>query len=326
MHFFDCTAIGDIFIDLIVHVSGIHRQFSYGGTSYCDFAKVELGGSGNVAVGLSSLGGRVAFVGKAGYDFLGRLYIRNLQKKNVIAKIFFDKNSPTGLVTALVDDRKERSFLVFRGANDNLSTHDIEKATDLIKRSKYVYFSGYSLVNEPQQSAILQGVETSRTYNKKIVFDPGSHNLIRSKQQIFTRILNLCDVFSPNLEEAMAITDTTDMDAAVNKLRGKVPLTALKCGENGCILIAEKHIVKVPSVKVECVDPTGAGDAFTAALIYGLARGLPLESTGQLANWFAAQVVRGIGARSFPTKSRIDHFLRRLNAKSISKKNLVKFL
>ena len=66
----------------------------------------------------------------------------------------------------------------------------------------------------------------------------------------------------------------------VNKLRGKVPLVALKCGENGCILISEKKTVKVPSVRVKCVDPTGAGDAFTAALIYDLARELPIEDTG----------------------------------------------
>jgi sugar/nucleoside kinase (ribokinase family) len=307
---FDCTVIGDIFIDLIVHVSGNRTKFFYGGTSYCDFAKAELGGSGNVAVGLSLLGGKASFIGKAGQDFFGRLYIRNLKKNKVIPQVFFDKCSPTGLVLVFVDNRKERSFLVFRGANDKLSTRDIEKSADLIKKSKYVYISGYSLINEPQQSAILQGIETSRKYNAKIVFDPGAHNLIRSKPQLFAKILDLCDVFSPNLDEASATTNATNIGDIVNKLKGKVPLTTLKCGENGCILISENNTVKVPGVKVRCMDPTGAGDAFTAALIYGLTHELPLEATGQLANWFAAQVVKHPGPRSFPTKSRIDYFLR----------------
>lgn len=312
MHTLDCTVIGDVCIDLIIHVSGNLTKFSYGGTSYSSFAKAELGGSGNVAVGLSLLGGKVSFIGKAGKDFFGRLYIRNLKKNKVIPEVFFDKCSPTGLVLVFVDNRKERSFLVFRGANDKLLTQEIEKAADLIERSKYVYFSGYSLVNEPQLSAILQCIEKSRKYDTKIVFDPGAHNLIRSKPKLFEKILNCCDVFCPNLDEALAITNATNMDDAVNNLRDKVSLTALKCGENGCILISEKNIVKVPGFKVRCLDPTGAGDAFVAALIYSLTRGLPLNATGQLANWFAAKVVSKIGSRSFPSKSEINHFLQKL--------------
>lgn len=318
MNFFDCTVIGDVFIDLMIYVSGDQPKFFYGGTSYCDLAKIELGGSGNVAVGLSSLGGRVAFVGKAGYDLFGRVYIRNLKKKKVLSKIFLDKDYSTGIVIIFVDNQKERSFLVFRGANDKLSTVDVSKAIDLIKRSKYVYFSGYSLVNDPQQSAILKGIEIAREYHSKVVFDPGAHNLIKSKPQLFANILDLCDIFSPNLDEAFAITNTTNIKDVINKLKDKVPLTALKCGEKGCILISKNNVVKVPSVKVRCIDPTGAGDTFTASLIYGLARELPLKYIGQLANWYAAQVVTREGSRSLPKKSRINKFLETLTPRAKS--------
>jgi len=312
MQIFDCIIIGDIFVDLIIQVNGDHKGFLYGGTSYCDFAKVELGGSGNIAVGLSSLGGRVAFVGKAGMDLFGKLYARDLNKKKVASKIFFDKDAPTGLVIALVDNKKERSLLVFRGANNKLSIDEIRKATDVIRRSKYIYFSGYSLVYPPQQNAILQAVELARKFKAKIVFDPGSYNLIKSNQKLFAKLLDSCDIFSPNIDEAVAITHTTNIEDIIRKLRDKVPLTALKCGHNGCILISGKETVKVSGLNVKCLDPTGAGDAFTAALIYGLARGLPLESTSQLANWFAAEVVTHFGSRSFPSKSTIDSFLKRL--------------
>jgi len=108
----------------------------------------------------------------------------------------------------------------------------------------------------------------------------------------------------------------------INKLRDKVPLTALKCSENGCILINEKNILRIPSFKAKCLDPTGAGDAFTAALIYGLAHKLPLKVTGQLANWFAAKVVTHIGARSYPTKAEIDHFLERPSARKEKARNV----
>ena len=312
---FDCTIIGDVFLDIIVRVNGDHRRFFRGGTSYCDFAKAVFGGSGNIAVGLSSLTGKVGFVGKAGNDFFGKLYMRNLKKKEVVPKIFFDKDFPTGLITVFVENGKERSFLISRGANDKLSIDEIEKVKNLIKRSKYVYFSGYSLVNDPQRSAILRAVELARNFNVKIVFDPGAYNLVKSKQKLFAKLLDLCDIFSPNLDEAEAITNTTNMEDVISKLRNKVPLTALKCGKNGSVLISEKNIEKVPSFKVKCIDPTGAGDAFTAALIYGLTHRLSLESIGWLANWFAAKVVTQIGSRSFPSKFEVDIFIQKLRAR-----------
>ena len=68
----------------------------------------------------------------------------------------------------------------------------------------------------------------------------------------------------------------------------------------------------MPSHGVKCVDPTGAGDAFTAGAIYGLSHRLPLKSIGQFANWFAAEVVSNIGPRSFPEKAKIDRFYQKV--------------
>lgn len=310
MEFFDCTIVGDVFLDVILQVKHDHMQFFRGGTSYVDFAKTALGGSGNVAVGLSSLGGKAAFVGKAGNDFFGKLYLQDLKKKRVFPKIFFDRDSPTGLLIALVEERKRRSFLVFRGANDELSTREIERESDLFQRSKYLYFSGYSLVNDPQRSAVLRAVELARKFKAKIVFDPGAYNIIKSARKFFLELLDLCDVFSPNLEEAQVITNTTSIDDILSELRDRVPLTALKCGANGCIIISGKNTMNIPSFQVEVVDPTGAGDAFTAAFIYGLVHMRSLEFIGKLANWVASEVVTHMGSRCFPSRSRIDLFLR----------------
>jgi len=317
MESFDCAVIGDVFLDLIVQVNGDCERFFHGGTSYCNFAKAVLGGSGNVAAGLSAIGGAAAFVGKAGGDLLGKLYIQDLEERRVGTKIFIDKNSLTGLIIVFVENGKERSFLVFRGANDRMLPDEIEKAASLIETSNYVYFSGYSLVNDPQRKAIFKAVNMAKEFEKKIIFDPGAFNLVKSEKKLFTMLSGQCDVFSPNLEEARAITNITNIDDLINTLSEEIPLTALKCDEKGCILISKEKVVRVPGYSVRCIDPTGAGDAFTAGLIYGLSRGLPLESIGQLANWFASEVITGIGPRSFPRKTKIKGFLERLCARKI---------
>jgi sugar/nucleoside kinase (ribokinase family) len=269
-----------------------------------------LGGSGNVAAGLATLGGKTAFIGKAGDDYFGKLYIQDLKKNGVVNKIFLDNGSPTGLNLVIVENKNQRSFIVFRGANDILSSEEIEKTTSLIKNANYFYFSGYSLVNNPQRSAILRAIDIAKKFKRKIVFDPGAHNLVKSDKSLFTKLLNECDVFSPNLQEARAITNAVNVNDIVRKLQKIVPLTILKCDKNGCILINKELILRVPSFTIKCLDPTGAGDAFTAAMIYGLSQKLPPKSICLLANWFAAQVVSDIGPRSFPMKNKLNLFLK----------------
>jgi sugar/nucleoside kinase (ribokinase family) len=313
MAFFDCTVIGDITLDVAVRIAGDHERFFKGGTSYCNNAQIVLGGSANVAIGISALGGKTAFIGKAGNDFSGRFYEERLKDKAVFSQVFFDEHCPTGLIVVFVENARKRSFLVYRGANDKLSKDEVDKASELIRKSNYLYFSGYSLLNDPQRSAILHAVDLAKKFKKKIVFDPGAFNLIKSERKLFTKLLQFSDIFSPNLEEARALTNIACIDDMIDKLRESIPLTALKCDQNGCILISKEKVLRVPRMKVKSVDPTGAGDAFTAGLIFGLSRELPLESTGQLANWLASQVITRVGAGSFPAKSKIEHFLRRLS-------------
>ena len=319
MNLFDCVVIGDVFIDIIVQVNGNDWHLRREGTSYCSFAETALGGGGNVAVGLALIGGSSAFIGKAGHDLFAKLYVQDLKRNDVATKLFLDKQLPTGLVVVFVEDGLQRSFLVFRGANDRLLSEEIERANNIINRSHYVYFSGFSLVNNPQRNTILAAIEKAKKIKKKIVFDPGAFNLVKSEMKLFDNLLDVCDVFSPNLEEARAITNTTNIDDVINKLRAKVPLTLLKCGRSGSILISKNEVIKVPGIDVKCVDPTGAGDAFTAGALYGLSHKLPLKSTAQLANWFSGQVVSKNGPRSFPEKSRIEYFLKGLRGSNTNK-------
>jgi sugar/nucleoside kinase (ribokinase family) len=168
------------------------------------------------------------------------------------------------------------------------------------------------LVPGPQKKAILHAVNLAKRYNLKMVFDPCAHNLVKSDFKLFKRLLDVCDVFCPNLEEAKAITRTNQLEITIERLQSEERLTAIKFGKDGCILINKKEIIKVPGFKAKCVDSTGAGDAFASALIFGLANNFPLKNVGQLANWFASQVTTQIGARNFPSKTEIRSFLKEL--------------
>lgn len=315
MKFLDCTVVGDVFFDVIAQKKSWRSSFPRGGTSYLDYAKLALGGSGNIAVGMSLLGLKTAFIGKAGRDMLGEIYKEDLKSNDVTTRIFFEQSLPTGIVIALTEYQGERSFQVFRGANDKLTPMEVESSRQLIENSKYLYVCGYSLISPSQQNAILKAVDIAQHHKVKVVFDPGAYNLIQSKPQLFQHLLASCDLFCPNLKEAIAITNAETLDAAIERLRESTPLTAIKLGEKGSILICGEETIKAPAFKVKPVDTTGAGDAFTAAIIYGLTKKLPLKLTAHLANWYAAQLITSYGARSYPPKDKIHSFLKNLKGK-----------
>ena len=312
---FDCLVIGDVMFDIFLGHCGDTVTFLKGGTSYLDFAEIGLGGAGNVAEGLSHLGARSCFIGKAGNDTWGKLYRKDLRAKGVTTKMFFEENDSTGLTLVSLGEKGERSFFVFRGANDKLSSEEVDMSINLLKNSTYLYFSGYSLVANPQKNAILHAVDLAKKHGIKVIFDPGAYNLIESDFDQFNDLLNACDIFCSNLDEAKAITKSDSLRAAVLKLQKREKLATLKCGAGGCFMISPESCLRIPGLKVHSRDTTGAGDAFAAALGFGLINHMPLRSIGQFANWFAAQKIARIGARNFPSKIEIENFLRKPNIK-----------
>ena len=67
-------------------------------------------------------------------------------------------------------------------------------------------------------------------------------------------------------------------------------------GSKGCLAVSCDEEIELPGVPVTVVDTVGAGDAFTAAIIYGHLHKWPLASTIELANRFGSLVAGRSGA------------------------------
>ena len=72
---------------------------------------------------------------------------------------------------------------------------------------------------------------------------------------------------------------------------------AVSLGAGGCRVCTRDEIWDVPGFPVEALDPTGAGDAFTAGIAWGLARRWPWPRTALLANALGALATTAIGAQ-----------------------------
>ncbi len=103
--------------------------------------------------------------------------------------------------------------------------------------------------------------------------------------------------FMPNSLEAMAYTRTEDPRAALVSLADLVPVVVVTCGGQGSIGLDSitNEEEWVPSLPVNAVDPTGAGDVFDAAFILGTLREWPLRNRMAFANLCAALSVQQVG-------------------------------
>ena len=81
-------------------------------------------------------------------------------------------------------------------------------------------------------------------------------------------------------------------------------------GGDGVLLVDESGLSHIPATRVEAVDTTGAGDAFTGALAVGLAEGLTLEEAARRAVVVAALSVTRTGTQpSFPTLKEVNQWI-----------------
>ena len=100
------------------------------------------------------------------------------------------------------------------------------------------------------------------------------------------------------------------------KIRANI--IALKLGEKGCLLFDGEELIREYGIAVDVVDPSGAGDAFNAGVIYGVMRGLDLKKTARLANIVGALSTTRLGAgQNLPTKEEIIEFLKKSSEKEL---------
>jgi sugar/nucleoside kinase (ribokinase family) len=110
-------------------------------------------------------------------------------------------------------------------------------------------------------------------------------------------VLADCHAFVPNAAEAMQYTRASSPAEALRRLSGLVPVVVVTQGSGGAIAIdaTTGESVDVPGVRLEALDPTGAGDVFTAGFVLGTLRGWALDQRLAFANLIAALSVQHFG-------------------------------
>ena len=272
-----------------------------------DFIMTPGGKGANQAVAAAKLGAEVYLVAKLGQDVFAQQSLSNFEKEGVHTEyIVQTADAPSGVALITVDRAGDNVIVVAPGANQKLSPQDVQEARGAI-------VSSGALV--AQLEVPLETVE----FAARLAHDSGVPFVLNPApaQKLDTELLAMVDVLTPNETEAeiltgLKVTDENSARAAARELLDRgVKAVILTMGSKGYLLSDGQRTEFVPAIKVDAVDATAAGDAFTGALAVGLAQGNALFDAASFANYAAALSVTKMGAQSsMPTQREVESFIK----------------
>jgi sugar/nucleoside kinase (ribokinase family) len=250
---FDFAAVGEVLVDVSLGelVPGEARHAPI---------RLRAGGTAvNASLAAAGAGARAAVVGRVGDDAAGRLIRAELTAAGVEPLLALDPELPTGTFAEAVVGG-EYAVVADRGATDALRAGDLPAIT-----ADAVLVSGYLLFHERTHDVARVAL---RAFCATLSGATGG-----SSSPVDRGRLADLDVLVVNDDEARALTGLAG-DAAALELAREVEIACVTLGAEGAVAAQGSRIERV--VGVDRTDTLGAGDAFAARLLVGLARGLDL--------------------------------------------------
>lgn len=319
---FDVIGLGRLCIDLNANETGRPLEDVVTFTRY-------LGGSpANIAVGAARLGLRTGFIGKVAADPFGRFIVRYLRENGIdTSGVITDApGSVTGLTFTEMNSPEEGRIYMYRenAADLNLAPNDVSEA--YVASTKALLISGTALARSPSREAVFVALDYARRHGAVVVFDldyrPYTWTSPEETAVYYRLAAETCDVVIGTREEfdRMARFDPPsrgDDEATARRLFAhRAQLVVIKHGKAGSVAYTRDGRRVVGSVfPARVVKPFGAGDAYAAALLYGLLRGWPLERCLAYGSAAAAIVIaRHSCSDAMPTAGEIDAYLRQVQS------------
>lgn len=198
--------------------------------------------------------------GKVGNDTFGDDY-RNQLIAEGVDTTFLQKSSSqsTGIACISVEDSGKNCITIIAGANDDLSTNDIDSSECHIREAKVLLCQ-----NEISQASTLHAIQLAKKHNTIAVFNPAPVSHV----DLLLDIIKVADIVCPNeveLSTLASLPTTTDEEvevAARRLLDMGCKLVVVTLGERGAMLVSPERVVSVATTQVKAVDTVGAGDSF----------------------------------------------------------------
>jgi 2-dehydro-3-deoxygluconokinase len=282
------------------------------------------GDTSNAAIAAARQGASVGYVTALGDDEAGRAFLALWSREGIDASsVRIDADAMTGIYfVSHGAGGHVFSYVRAGSAASRLKARDLP--LELIRRAKALHVSGISqAISTSACDAVFAAIEAARAAGVLISYDSNLRlklwPLPRARA-IIHAAMALCDIARPGLDDAIELTGLRDPDAIADfYLRLGAKIVALTLGREGALVATPQERKRLPSIVVDPVDATGAGDCFDGAFLAEYLATRDPFAAGRYAAVAAALSTQGFGAVApIPRRAEVEAAIGR--AQSIPQK------
>jgi ribokinase len=304
----DILCVGDCKIDIFLKIPDENPHFgldkeksklflSYGEKIYIDRYVLGIGGNAtNTAVGVAKLGLNVGLCAEIGKDEFSQKILGKLEKENINTDFLSQTDKETSISIGLNYKGDRTLFTEHVQRDHNFNFENLQ--------TKFIYLTSLGNIWEITYKQV---VDYKKANNIKLAFNPGTIQL-EKKGKVFMDVLEHTDYLFVNRQEAEEILygKVLDLKAENNREMNKL-LYGLKSlgaknaiitdSENGSFVQDENNNYHHLGIeKVEVIEKTGAGDAYTAGFLSAILSEKEIKEAMRWGTLDSASVVQKIGA------------------------------
>lgn len=274
------------------------------------FAVNPGGKSANQAVAAARLGGAVTLIGAVGNDANGAMLLASTAGAGVDVTRVRHTAEPTGVAVISVDAAGENSIIIAAGANGTLAPEHVDPAA----------FDGAAVVGlclEVQLATVQAAAQAGHDAGARVLLNLSPY------ARIPQALAGLTDVLLVNAHEASQFLGGFEMPApeapevewepaAAQFAAHGLAQVLVTLGSQGSVVLdstSATPVVRIAPTRVDAVDTTGAGDAFTGGVAARLAAGDSLVDAARYASVSAAMAATRKGTQTaYPTAAEVSGF------------------
>jgi len=255
------------------------------------------GSAANSTIAAARLGLNCYLTCRVAADEPGDFYLRDLTRN----KVAFNKagqfvGGKTGKCLVMITPDADRTMNTFLGRSADISTACLSHCD--LNKSRVLYVEGYLVTGDSSFELCKEAMKVASNSHTSVAVSLSDPNIVKFFKEKFLELLaNPVDWLFCNLEEALELTGTENLEDAVKQINQFAKEAIITLGADGVAICNEYGVTNIDGVTVKAVDTNGAGDMFAGTFISAILKGAKVETAAKLANIGASQVVSNYGPR-----------------------------
>jgi tagatose kinase len=264
---------------------------------------------------VARLGHRAGFIGAVGADDFGRCLLARFARDGVDfsqGRVLPEHTTGVAFVAYFGDGSRKFIYHWRHAAAGQLAPEYIDPA--YFAQARWLHLTGCNLAITPAAREAGYRAMACLPEGARLSFDPNIRPEVLSVEQIrelVAPVIARAEVIMPSLSEAQMLTGAASDEAGCQAWAEQGKLVVLKQGPHGCRIFYQGSDFEVPGFSVTEVDPTGAGDSFSAGITVALLEGKSLADAARFANAVGALAVTQKGPmEGAPARAEVEALLR----------------